>query len=241
MQNCIAFLALLSAALVGIQAASPTQKLDCNKMDEVLDDLGSAQGLTTLSDKYKLALNMDEFKKRCAEMDDAIKSLKRYNKECYTTLTQQVFSALLRTRSLMNEQRCAPDSDLAKEAVEASKCIAENALEEARGAERKIILSSQVIDEANITDEKLRMRRSCCAVLQAKSYFLDAVKPKCSKYEKVYSEYVESYTSESMGLICEDADKLKCSELEPLKLEGVEVKSKFFLVPMLKLIKSLDH
>lgn len=232
--------ALLCVALVGVQAAAPP-KLDCTKMEEVLEDLGGAQGLTTLSDKYKLATNMDEFKKRCSEMDDAIKTLKRYNRECYSQLTQQVFAALLRTRANMNDQRCAPDTDLAKEAVEASKCIAEQAFEEAKDAERKTILASQLIDEANIPDDKMRMRRSCCAVLQSKSLFLEAVKPKCSKYEKVYSEYVDSYTSESMALICEDAEKLKCAELEPLKFAGAQVKSKFFLTPMMRLVKSLDH
>lgn len=238
MQKYLALASLLVLALASVEAA-PADKLDCSKIDEVLDDLGGAQGITTLNDKYKLATNAEEFTKRCQEMADAVKMLKKYNKECYSSLTQQVFSAIMRTRSQMNEARCAAGSDSFKEAVESTKCIQENALEAVKDAEKKTILASQVIFDANISDEKLRLRRSCCAVLDSKTFFMDAVKTKCSKYEKVYSDYVDSYTSESMSLIC--PEKLDCKELEPLKLEGVEVKSKFFLTPMLKLVKSLDH
>jgi len=222
------------------QAAS-TEKVDCAEIEAVLDNLGAAQGITTLSDKYKLSTTAEEFTKRCQEMNDAVKLLRKYNKECYTSLTQQVFSAILRTRSQMNEARCKPDTPEFKETWESTKCIQENALESARSAERKTILSTQVLNDANISDEKLRVRRACCNVLDSKTFFLDATKTNCSKYEKVYSEYVDSYTSEAMGLICPEADKLDCGKLEPLKLEGVELKYKFFLNPMLKLVKTLDH
>lgn len=203
--------------------------------------MGGAQGYSTLQEKYKLSTTADEFAARCAEMSEAIKTLRKYNKECYSSLTQQVFSAILRTRSQMNQARCVAGTPEAAEAIAGTKCIKENAMAQVQEAERKTILASQVLFEANIPDDKLRTRRACCSVIEGKKLFLEATKEKCSKYEKLYSEYVDSYTSEAMGLICPDADKLECDKLEPLKLEGVQTKSKFFLNPMLKLVKTLDH
>lgn len=192
-----------------------------------------------MNDKYKLATNADEFTKRCQEMSDATKQLKKYNKECYSSLTQQVFSAILRTRSQMNEEVCKPEKSA--EPLAASKCIAENALDKVKEAEKAIVLMSQVVLDSNITDEKLRLRRSCCAVQAGKTRFLEATKEKCAKHEKTYADYVDSYTSEAMGLICPDTEKLECDKLEVLKIEGVQIKSTFFLNPLLKLVKSLDH
>lgn len=236
---------LVALALVAVaqcaRAAPSDAKVDCSKLDEVLDELGGAQGITSLNDKYKIATNAEEFTKRCTEMQDAIKTLRKYNKECVTSLTQQVLSAILRTRSQMNELSCKPDSAEFKEAVAGSKCIQENSLEAVKAAERKTILGSQVLYDADIKDEKERVRRACCAVLDSKTFFLEATKDKCSKHSKLYSDYVESYTSEAMGLICPDADKLECNKLSALKTEGVALKSKFFLSPMIKLVKTLDH
>lgn len=219
--------------------AAPSDKLDCSKIEEVLDDLGAAQGISVLNDKYKLATNQEELAKRCAEMSEAIKQLKKYNKECYSSLTQQVMSAILRTRSQMNEDACKPERQA--DAFAATKCIAENAYEKVKAAERSIVLTSQVVLDSNIADEKLRLRRSCCAVQVGKTLFLDAIKEKCSAHEKMYTDYVDSYTSEAMGLICPEPEKLECDKLEALKIEGVQPKSTFFLNPLLKLVKSLDH
>lgn len=203
--------------------------------------MGGAQGYTVLNEKYKLATTADELASRCTEMAEAIKTLRKYNKECYSSLTQQVFSAILRTRSQMNQARCVAGTPEAAEAIAGTKCIKENALAQVQEAEKKTILASEVLFDSNIADDKLRTRRSCCAVLQGKKLFIEATKDKCSKYEKLYTEYVDSYTSEAMGLICPEADKLECDKLEPLKLEGVQPKFKFFLNPMLKLVKTLDH
>lgn len=221
--------------------AGPAEKQDCSKLDEALDDLGAAQGFSTLNDKYKLATTRADYDKRCEEMVQAVKTLRKYNKDCFSSLTQQVFSAILGSRAKMNELYCRPDSDESKKAIEANKCVSENAFSVTQEAEKKTILSSQVLLEKNIPDDKLRMRAACCGVLASKGYFIDATRTKCAKYESVYSDYVDSYTSEAMGLICPEADKLECEKLEPLKLEGVATKTKFFLGPMLKLVKSLDH
>lgn len=194
-----------------------------------------------MNEKYKLATTADELAARCVEMAEAIKVLRKYNKECYSSLTQQVFSAILRTRSQMNTGRCAPGTPEAAEAIAGTKCIKENALESVKEAERKTVLTTQVLFDANIADDKFRMRRACCNVLANKVLFLDATKEKCGKYEKLYAEYVDSYTSEAMGLICPEADKLECDKLEPLKIDGVTPKYKFFINPMLKLVKTLDH
>lgn len=217
------------------------EKVDCSKVEEVLDDLGAAQGFSTLNDKYKLATTADELTARCKEMTEAIKTLRKYNKDCYTSLTQQVMSATLRTRSQMNEKYCAPDSAEFKEAVEASKCIVDNALDKVKEAEKQSIVVPQAVFDANISDNKLRTRRSCCSVLAIEKLFLEATKDKCSKHEKLYTDYVKSYTSDSMGLICPDQDKLDCGSLEALKTEGVAPKTKFFLNPTVKLVKTLDH
>lgn len=217
---------------------SAPEKLDCANMDEPMDDLGSAQGLTTLNDKYKLATTKDEFQKRCTEMGEAIKMLKKYNRDCFSSLTQQVFKAILNSRQELNEKYCKPEHF--DEALKASKCIVDNSLAQVQEAERKTILGSQVLVDANIADNKLRTRRACCAVLGSKNHFLNATKDKCSAYQSIYSDYVDSYTNEAFGLACPEQAKLECEKLEAIKTDGVEPKSKFFLNPMLKLVKTLD-
>lgn len=200
------------------------------------------QGITSLNDKYKIATNAEEQTKRCGEMAEAIKTLRKYNKECFSALTQQVLSAVLRTRSQFNELRCKdPASAEFKDSLAGAKCAAENAVESVREAEKKTIISFQVLSEAAISDDKLRVRRACCAVIDSKKVFLAATKDKCSAHEKIYSDYVDSYTSEAMGLICPEQDKLECDKLEALKTDGVTNKSLFFLTPMVKVIKQLDH
>lgn len=222
--------------------AAPSDKIDCSKIEEVLDDMGGAQGVTTLNDKYKIATNQEEYNKRCSEMSEAIKTLRKYNKECYSSLTQQVFSAMLRTRNEFNEKRCKdPSSDSYKEGLEALKCIATEVMEPVREAEKKIIVHMQVLFDANIADEKLRLRRACCNVIESRKIFVEATKPKCAKSEAVYGDYVDSYTSEAMSLICPATDTLDCGKLEALKTESVEPKSKSYLNPILKLVKTLDH
>lgn len=194
-----------------------------------------------MNDKYKLPTTRADHERRCEEMAAAIKLLRKYNKDCYSSLTQQVFSAMLGSRAKTNELYCKPNSDESTKAIEANKCVQEQAFAAVEDAEKRIILSSQVLLDKNIADDKLRMRNACCAVLQSKTYFIDATKTKCAKHESVYNDYVDSYTNEAMGLICPEADKLECDKLEPLKLDGVAPKSKFFLGPMLKLVKTLDH
>lgn len=174
-------------------------------------------------------------------MSEAIKTLRKYNKECYTSLTQQVLSAVLRTRSQMNENNCKPDTPEAKFALDGIKCINDQIKDKVADAEKRITLGFQVLHEANIPDDKLRVRRACCGVQDAKKLFLDSTKEKCDKYEKLYTDYVESFTSEAMGLICPEQEKLDCSKLEPIKTDGVQAKSKIFLTPMVKLVKTLDH
>lgn len=237
----ITFVALL-CVLAQAAHAAPSEKVDCSKLDEVMEDLGSAQGLTTLNEKYPIATTAEAQSKRCVEMNDAIKTLRRYNKECHTSLTQQVVSAILRTRSQFNEARCTdPASADFITGLDAAKCAAEMAFDNVKQAETKVILSFQVLHEASIPDDKLRVRRACCAVLEAKKFFFEATKDKCSKHDKVYADYVDSYTNEAMGLICPSVDKLDCAKLEAIKIEGVAPKTKFFLTPMVKLIKTLDH
>lgn len=194
-----------------------------------------------MNDKYKLATNDAEQTKKCAEQTEAIKTLKKYNKECYSSLTQQVFSAILRTRQEMAENYCKPGSKEFADAVQASKCIHDNALDQVKDAERQMVLQAQVIHDMNIPADDLRMRRACCAVINSKKLFLDATKSKCSAYEKAYNDYVDSYTSEAFSLICSAPEKLDCAKLDALKTDGVTPKHTFFLNPTLKLVKTLDH
>jgi len=230
------------ATLLQAAHGAPADKVDCTKVDEVLDDLGGAQGMTTLNDKYKIPTNAEEQVKRCAEMSDAIKTLRKYNNQCFTSLTQQVLSATLRTRSEFNDLRCKDQSSAEfKAGVEAAKCAATEANENIKVAETKIIVGFETLYDANISDDKLRVRRACCAVLDAKKFFLAATKDKCSKHEKIYADYVDSYTEEAMGLICPAVDKLECDKLETIKTEGVKPKTKSFMTPMVKLVKTLDH
>lgn len=221
--------------------SAPSDKVDCSKVEAIIDDLGALQGMTTLNDKYKLATTPDEFAARCNEQKEAIKTLKLYNNECFTALTKQVVSTILRTRQQMIDEVCAKDSKQFSEAVVSTKCIADNAIPEVKDAERKMILGAQAIYDMNIADDTLRMRRACCAVLDAKNLFLNAAKAKCPAHEKMYSDYVDSYTSEAFGLICSSPDKLECAKLEPLKLDGISPKHNFFLNPTIKLVKTLDH
>lgn len=238
------YIALLALMCVLVQAghAAPSDKVDCSKAEEISDDLGGAQGMTANNDKYKIHTTAEEQKKRCTEMFDAIKTLRKYNKECNSALTQQVFSAVLRTRYQFNEPRCKdPESADFKDSLEASKCAAENAIDAIRATEKKAVLQFQALYDSNIPDEKLRVRRTCCAVMEAKKGFVDSTIEKCPKHTKVYSDYVNSYTDEAMGLICPEESKLDCTGLEPIKTDGVVAKSQFFWTPLIKLVKTLDH
>lgn len=178
---------------------------------------------------------------KCKEIDANIRTLKEYNSKCHTSLTKQVFSAILKTRTEMQSKRCAADAPETKEASDAVKCLKENAFDKTKNAERKTILNSQILLDMNETDDKLRLKRACCGVIESRADFMDATKEKCPQHEKLYAEYVDSYMAEAMGLICPDAKDLECGKLEPLKMDGVEPKTKFFLSPMLKIVKSLDH
>lgn len=221
---------------------APSDRLDCSKVEEVLDELGGAQGISAMNDKYKIATNSEDQVKRCAEMTEAIKTLRKYNNQCYTSLTQQILSAILRTRTQFNDMSCKdPASSEFKNSLEAAKCASEKSINEIREAEKKTIVAFQVLHGAAITDDKLSVRRACCAVLESKKLFIGATKEKCAKYEKNYSDYVDSYTDEAMGLICPVSDKLECDKLETIKSDGVVPNFKFFLTPMVKLVKTLDH
>lgn len=240
MRSLSIVLALLAVARLG-QAAPSDAKIECASFEEVLDDLSGAQGITSLNDKYKIVTSAEEQSKRCVEARDAIKTLRAYNKQCVTSLTQQVLGAILRTRSQMIDEHCMPNSIHFAETIEGCKCIQDNALEAVKAAERKINLALQVIHESDIKDEKERLRRGCCAVLGSKAIFLEATRDKCSKHSNLYTEYVDSYTADAMSLICPSTDKLACDKLPGLSLEGVTLKSKSHLLPIYKLVKSLDH
>lgn len=211
-------------------------------MDEALDEFGLAQAITTMNGKEKTLTKDEDFSKKCGEMNDAIKTLRRYNKECNSALTQQVFSAILRTRSQMIEKYCSkPSSQESKDLVVAINCVANDAFDEVTAAEKKTVVTMEALFDKNIQDEKLRVRGACCNVLSSKNNFIDATKAKCDKHKKFYDEYYESYTSEAMGLICPEADKLDCDKLETIKTDGLKPKAKFFIAPSLHLVKTLDH
>lgn len=226
--------------------SAPLEKPDCSQFEKVLDDLGAAQAITVISDKHPLPKSLEETEKKCALSLESIRKLRMYNKECNKALTQQVFSAILRTRNQLVEDKCKdPKSAEFNAMFESIRCIHENATDAVKQAETKTVLMSQVLVEADVKDEQERIKRACCDVLASKKHFMAAIKDKCGKYEKVYSDYVDSYTSESLALICSDAEKMEkdgeCETLTPLKLDGVSLKYVSFLNPMLKIVKTLDH
>lgn len=219
---------------------APADNVDCSKLDEVVDDQGAAQAWSYMNEKYPVPMNAEELTKACERSKEAIKVLRKYNKECYTALTQQVLSAVLRTRSQRIDSVCAADSAENKEELEAIKCTGEykDALNE---IEKNAIKNFQAIGDANIADEKLRIRRTCCVVHETGKKYINATKEKCSKYTKAYTDYYDSYTSEAMGLVCPEESKLECDKLEVLKTDGVTPKTKFYLVPLMKLVQTIDH
>lgn len=90
-----------------------------------------------------------------------------------------------------------------------------------------------------------RVKRTCCSIQVAREDLIAAVKPECEKSVPLLSEYVDSYTAETLSLICPDYEKLvkdgECAKLGQLPIEGVKPKFNFMLAPMVKAVKALEH
>lgn len=173
--------------------------------------------------------------------------MRQLNAKCNKALTQQVLKAVIDTRSSLVAEICndAPSGDKFSQTFESAKCIKDNAFESMRAAESQVVLNTQALLDANIADEKEKLKRVCCNVLAAKKLFLDASAATCGQFRAQYAEYVDSYSSESLGLICADIDKLaeagECAKLGALSTSNAKLRSVSFLVPMLKLVRTLEH
>lgn len=174
-----------------------------------------------------------------------MKKLKIYNTKCNKALTQQVFKSVIDTRIALVEESCVPNSEKFNAVLESVKCIKTKAIEEVKLAEAKMILESQALLELKNIDDKERVKRACCNVLDGKKRFMNAIKDKCNEHATQYSNYVDSYTSESLGLICPDAEKMEkdgeCAKLTAINTDSITRKYDSFLSPMMKVIKTLDH
>lgn len=231
---------VLSSIFVGSIQMAPTESVDCSKLDEVVDDLSAAQAWSFANDKYKIPTSAEGFAKSCLQSSDALKTLRKYNKQCNSALTQQVFSAVLRTRTKMMESVCKADTPENHAAVEASKCASKNG-QIFKEIETKLIADLYAVLESTISDDKERLYRACCLVNGSERKFLDVGKEKCREQQKVFADYMDSYTAEAMALVCPQGKELDCDKYAPLKSDPSTKRSLFYLLPLMKLVKSLDH
>lgn len=228
-------------ALLNVVELAPVDDVDCTKLDEVLDDLGASQARTMTNDKYKVEKSSEGLVKYCDRAKDAVKTLKKYNKQCISNLTQQVVSAILRTRTQNIESICKPDSAEFKEIVEANNCTVDNA-DLANGIELKFLRDLWALIDADFKDTKEFLHRTCCLINEQQTKLVGVAKEKCPQYVKSFTEYVESYSSEAMGLVCPEAKSLECNKYEPLKTdESAKLKSSFYLLPIVKAVNKLDQ
>ncbi|KAG9510442.1 Deubiquitinase OTUD6B, partial [Fragariocoptes setiger] len=228
----IAILGMVSLA----HSAATVADVDCSKLEHAFDDLGAAQGWSFMNKEHLPAREAGEFKAKCKSSDEAIKTLKLYNVKCHKSLTKQVIKAILDTRDAMMQEYCNDDAK-SKAALASINCLYDKALEKVKAAESRAIVSPQVLFDSKIDDEKERLKRACCDVLENKQHFLNATNDGCSEHKSIYEAYIDSYTSSSMSLICPE-NLLKgqeCGSLKPLATEGVKPKYSFFLNPLIKI------
>ena len=101
-------------------------KVDCRKFDEIFDELGSAAGISFVTDKYLRPTSDTDLDLRCPEILNAIVTLRLYNKRCQTSLTQQVMSVILKSRHVYYTAICrSRGSDSIKLRYEGIKCFQE--------------------------------------------------------------------------------------------------------------------
>lgn len=106
-----------------VVSAAPTDEIDCSKIEAVFEDQGAASGVTYTNDKYVRATTKEQLEKRCPEMYSAIKTIRQYNQKCNTGLTQQVFSAGLKSKQAYVDRFCKDTSaDYVTKSLAAFKC-----------------------------------------------------------------------------------------------------------------------
>ena len=104
-------------------SAAPADDVDCSKIEEVFEDQGAASGVTYTNNKYVRATTREALDKRCPEMYNAVKTIKRYNQKCHTGLTQQVFSSGLKSKLEYVDKFCKDTgSEYVTKALDAFKC-----------------------------------------------------------------------------------------------------------------------
>lgn len=232
-------LACIGAYVEQVQMAS-VNDVDCTKYEQVLEESGPAQAWSFMSDKYKIPTNADEFSKSCEVAFDALKIMKKYNKECAANLTKQFMGAILNTRTKYLDSCCVRDSPDNKANIATSKCAHDHS-EPFKKLEEKYIRKLNGIYDANLADSKDRIRHTCCATEQIKKDFLAAAKENCPDHEKTIESYIDSYISEALSLVCPSKEKLDCDNLESLKIDqSAPLKSAFYLKPVKLILNTLD-
>lgn len=104
--------------------AAPADEVDCSKIEDIFEEQGLASATSFSSDKYSRFTTKEEADKRCPEMTDGVKTMRRYNSKCHSGLTQQVFSATFKTRQEYIDKICKDTSgDYAKSSYESLKCL----------------------------------------------------------------------------------------------------------------------
>ena len=99
--------------------------------------------------------------------------------------------------------------------------------------------------EMTFKDDNEKITRMCCMLEQQKQEVASIVRPKCEKAIPFMKEFLDSYLSESLGLVCPDLKQLiksdTCNKFSPIPIEGVKSKYLFFLAPMIKILRGLEH
>lgn len=238
MKFWFATITIVAVAFVGLVHLAPSDNVDCSKLDQVLDEQLLAQSITFRKDKFEFITSPETMLKYCNRANEAIKTLRRYNRECHKNLTQQIVGSMLKTRGQYVERVCKPDSDDFKKEVEGLTCAFNipTSLED----EQKVMRQMQAVVDANIEDDKLRARRTCCTILDCQKTSLSTYREKCPSTVESFASYLDSYTSESMSFVCQDGKNLECDKLEPLKVGSGEPKL-HYLTNVVNLIRTLDH
>lgn len=114
-----------------------------------------------------------------------------------------------------------------------------------RAQEERVNVLTEVLGETQFKDDKEKVTRVCCSIVQQKEDLSNLVRNQCESSIPYLNDYVDSLLSDTMTMVCPAIDTLvkggDCAKLTPLPVEGVKAKYTFALAPMIKVVKLMEH
>lgn len=217
--------------------------VDCKSNIDVIDECGLQQGFSHKHKDFGYPTNHTFLLSSCKRQADAFKCLRAYSK-CLPPLSKQVLIAMVNSRQKYNKRICTEkQSDAATKLLELDQCMLGNkvAVEKGLQAELNAIAVPEAIVNSKIDNLQDRIKHSCCSVAKVRKEFMDATMPHCKQHSQVASEIIDSYLSDTVGIICPDFEskaRFDCDKLPKLTAPKTST-HEFFVRPILNVIATL--